>query len=216
MAPKRDGLSVLSGGRVALGKLVAATSVLYTWLRGTVTSRPLLKRIWHGVVGRRRRTSVAAVLSAPIAAIVTGPLVAATYGYSRVEQWVLGTLNATDPNAIAVIGIVVLVAVAAAFAARNSGLVPTIGLTMGPIFGIGLARYGMMVEHFSPSKLHRLFGATGMHFETVGPLETLGTAVFLACLFGIPLGTVGFTLGTISRKISGLFGRRRNGTPSKA
>jgi len=121
---------------------------------------------------------------------VTGPLVAATYGYSRVEQWVLGRLNVTDPNAIAVIGIVVLVAVAAAFAARNSGLVPTI--------------------------LHRLFGATGMHFETVGPLETLGTAVFLACLFGIALGTVGFTLGTISRKISGLFGRRRNGMPSKA
>jgi len=70
----------------------------------------------------------------------------------------------------------------------------------------------MTIEHFSPGKSHRLFGATAMHFEAVGPLETLGTALFLAFLWGIPIGLIGFTAGVVARRSTGLFGRRNDNT----
>ncbi|MBZ6494226.1 hypothetical protein [Natrinema longum] len=207
----------------AVKHVIAAIAVLYASFRDPVTSRSFLERVWYGVVGRRRRTSIKAILSAPALAVVTGPLVATTVGYSQIERWVLGstyslrqlvlgTLNGTGANAIALVGIGMLVAFAAAFAARNSGLVPTLLLVMGPVFGIGLARYGMFVEHFSPSKVHRWFGITDMHFATVGPVETLGTSLFLAFVWGIPLGVIGFVLGTLGRRVNGLLGRRVDST----
>ncbi|WP_394340599.1 hypothetical protein [Natrinema ejinorense] len=193
--------------------------MLYASFRDPVTSRSSLERVWYGVVGRRRRTSVKAILSAPVLAVVTGPLVATTVGYSQIERWVLGNtyslrqlvlgpLNGTGANAIALVGIGMLVA----FAAKNSGLVPTLILVMGPVFGIVLARYGTFIEHFSPSKLHRWFGITDLHVATVGPVETLGTSLFLAFVWGIPLGIIGFVLGTLGRRVNGLLGRRVNST----
>lgn len=192
----------------------------HTLVRRLLTSRPPLAFIWNGLFGRRRQLSAIAVLFAPISAVVTALLVTATYGYSRIEQWVIGETHTvgqwvvwavTAPQTLALVGILLLVMFAATFSAKNSGLVPTILLVMGPIFGIGLSRYGMMIEHFSPSKLHRHFGATAMHFETVGPMETIGTALFLALLWGIPIGVTGFTVGVVGRRSNGLFGRSRNG-----
>ncbi|WP_459809006.1 hypothetical protein [Halopiger thermotolerans] len=147
---------------------------------------------------------------------------AATVGYGRIERWVVGgahspgqwlggILPGTAPRAIGIVGIGVLVAVAAAVAARNSGLGPTIAVAMGPIFGVGLARYGTTVEHFSPNKFHRFFGATGLHFEAVGPVATVQTALYLAVLWGVPIGVLGFALGTVGRRLSRLFGGRRGG-----
>lgn len=211
--------------RTAFGHVISAISIVYISLRKIVTTRPPLDRIWHGVFGTQRKSSVMAVVCAPVAAVVTGLLVNATYGYSRIEQlvigethslgqWVSGRWVDAGPHIIALVGIFLLITLAAAYSAKNSGLVPTTLVVMGPIFGIGLARYGMMIEHFSPSKLHRLFGATAMHFETVGVAEALGTALFIALLWGIPIGLFGFTLGTIGRKINGSFGRRRSGNPT--
>ncbi|RDI71150.1 hypothetical protein [Halopelagius longus] len=182
------------------------------------------KRIRRGIVGTRRRTSAIAVLSAPITAVVTGLLVSATYGYSSIERlvigdnhpyslgrWVVDALFGAGPRTVALVGLFLLVAFAAGFAAKNSGLIPTITLVAGPIFGIGLARYGTTVEHFSPSNLHRLFGATAMHFETVGPVETFGTALFVAVLWGVPIGVLGFAVGTLGRRFGGGRTRRRLG-----
>jgi len=179
--------------------------------------------IWYGLFGKRRKLSAIAILSAPILAIVFSLLVTVSIGYSRIEhlvignthslgQWVVGIWSGTGPQTIAIVGLLLLVAGAGLFSAKNSGLVPTILFVMGPIFGIGLARYGTTIEHFSPSKIHRHFGATAMQFETVGPIETIGTAVFLALLWGVSIGITGFTIGAVGRRINGLFGRGLNGT----
>jgi len=205
----------------AFKHFVAALSVMYAVFRAVVTIHPSLERIWAGIVGRHRKTSLIAILSAPITASVVGLLIWSTYGYRHVEnvvigdthslsQWVAGIRGPTGPTAIALLGLITLVALATILSAKNSGLLPTFALVMGPIFGIGLSRYGLLIEHFSPSKLHRLFGTTAMHFETVGAVETLGTALFLALLWGIPIGIVGFVLGTLSRRIGRLF-RPNNG-----
>ncbi|WP_239638486.1 hypothetical protein [Haloferax volcanii] len=200
----------------AFKHLVAALSVLYAVFSAVVTTYPSVERIWAGIVGRHRTTSLIAVLSAPITASVVGLLIWSTYGYRHVEhavigdthslsQWVAGLWSTTGPTAVALLGLSTLVALATIFSTKNSGLVPTIALVMGPIFGIGLSRYGLPIAHFSPSNLHRLFGTTAMHFETVGAVETLGTALFLALLWGIPIGILGFALGTLARRIGRLF-----------
>lgn len=227
MSPKRDNPPVeASNGSVydhvllAYKHLTAAIALLSAGFRARVTSRPPLKLIWKGLVGRRRKPSVLAVISVPISAGIVGLVVAVTFGYPQVEQlvigdtesltqWVGGLLGASDPHSTALVGLLVFVVAAGGFAACNSGLLPTIAVVMGPIVGIGLSRYGMVIQHFSPSKLHRFFGITPMHFETVGPLEALGTALFLAFVWGIPIGILGFAIGTLSRRFKGLLGRRQ-------
>ena len=184
-AGKKTGRGLAAGGSSAVSRGREA-------LTGRRAER-LARGAWRGLVGRRTDVSAAAFLLAPLLALGTGWWVADAYGYRRIERWALGTWSGSDPHLIVFVGVAALVALAAAFAAWNSGLLPSIVLAMGPVFGIGLARYGLTVEFYG----------------TVGVPNAISVAAILALLFGVPIGTAGFVLGTLARRAIGRFGRRR-------
>ena len=161
-------------------------------------TRRATRRAWRGLVGRRLDVSAAAALLAPLLALGTELWVVDTYGYRRIEQWVLGTWTGADPRMIVFLGVALLVALAAAFAAGNSGLLPSIVLVMGPIFGVGFARYGLTFEYYG----------------TVGIPNATGVALVLAVAYGVPIGTAGFVIGSVARLIVDRLGRNRGREPA--
>lgn len=181
--------------RLVTSRGLSVTRRLGSTLTGP-TTRGLLLRAWRGLVGRRPDVTAAAAFVAPVLALGTEWWVVDAYGYRQVEVWVFGTWNGSDPQSIVFLGVAALVALAAGYAAVNSGLLPSTLLVMGPVFGIGFARYGL---------------TTGQH--TVGIPNAAGVAAVLALLYGVPIGATGFVLGTILRRTAGALGWNRGGDP---
>lgn len=184
--------TLASFGRRVAASLRNAAGWLGERLRGP-TARTAVDTLRTGLVGRRLDVTAAAVLSAPLLALLANWW-AAGVGYRTVEQWVVGTWYGTDPRLAVFVGVGLLVALAAVSAAVNSGLAPTTLLVVAPLFGVAFTRYGLTLEYYG----------------TVGVPGAVGIGLALAVLFGAPIAVVGFTLGTVLRRVGRAL-RGRNG-----
>lgn len=144
----------------------------------------LLHRLSRGIVGVRREWSVLAVVGTPVLALVAEWWVVNSYGYRQIHTWVIGTWTGANPQLLVFAGVAALLTLSAAFTVFNSGFIPATALAIGPVFGIGFARYGLTVEQYG----------------TVGIPEATAFAGFVAIVFGVPIGTAGFVLGTVLRE----------------
>lgn len=142
-----------------------------------------------GLVGRRLDVSLVAVLLAPLLALVTAWWVGSTVGFGTLADWVVGTWTGRDPVFVVFLAAGALVGLGAVSAGVNSGLVPTVLLVAGPLFGAGVTRYG---TH------HPLYRST----EVVSLPEALAAGGAVAVAFGVPLGLVGFCLGVGVRRVA--------------
>lgn len=152
-------------------------------LRESARTRHLLDRLRRGLVGVRSERSALAVVAAPVLALGTEWWVVNSYGYRQIHSWVIGTWTGTNPQLLVFAGVATLVALSTAFTLLNSGFVPATLLAMGPVFGIGFARYGL----------------TFAHVGTVGIPAATAFAGFVAIGVGVPLGAMGFVIGTVLR-----------------
>lgn len=156
-------------------------------------TRRLVRRLSRGLVGVRRDVSALTFVVAPVLAVVSARWVARSYGYRRVQSWAVGTWTGADPHLFVFVGVAVLIGVATTFTVANSGLVPATVLVMGPLFGVGFTRYGITVAHHGP----------------VGIPEAVASGGFVALAFGVPIGLIGFLVGTALRKGAAHFGGSR-------
>lgn len=141
------------------------------------------------VFGRRLDVSAAVLAAAPLLSL-TANYWAAQVGYVSIRGWVRGTWSGTEPHLMIFAAVGALVALAAATAAVNSGLVPTALLVAAPVFGVAFARYGLTL------------GSSG----TVGIPNATTVACLLAAGLGLPLALTGFTLGVAGRRLWRLLG----------
>lgn len=162
------------------------------------TTNRMLGRVKRGLVGVRTDISVAALLTTPVLAFVTGWWVANVAGYRRLESMAVGTWTGANPEPFVFLGVGVLVAVAALFTAVNSGVLPATALAMAPAFGIGFARYGHSVQYYG----------------TVGIPDATAIGAMVALVVGLPLGVAGFVLGTVLRRVGHYFDRPADGEAS--
>lgn len=153
-------------------------------LRETERAQQLMHRLSSGTVGVRHELSALAVVVAPVLALVAGWWVANSYGYRQANSWVTGTWTGANPQLLVFAGVAILMAVSAAFTLLNSGIIPATLLAMAPIFGIGFTRYGLAFEYSG----------------VVGIPEATAFAGFVAVMSGVPIGVVGFFIGTTLRK----------------
>lgn len=175
-ATRRSGQWTLSTGRSVVTNL--------SNLREAEPTRHLLHRLRRGTVGVRYEFSAVAVVATPVLALVTEWWVVNSYGYRQVHSWVVGTWTGANPQLLVFAGVATLLALSTAFTLLNSGLVPATLLVMGPIFGVGFTRYGLTVEHVG----------------TVGLPEATAFAGMVAISFGVPIGAMGFLIGTTLRR----------------
>jgi hypothetical protein len=122
-----------------------------------------------------------------LSAAVTAWGVATTTGYPPLEAWLAGTWNGTNPHGVVFAGVTLLVTLAAASAAVNAGLFPTTTLVAGPLFGLGLTRYGTVVS-------------TGYGQHVVSLPEALAFASAVAAVGGVTFGVAGYVLGAGCRR----------------
>ncbi|NHN41138.1 hypothetical protein G9C85_05745 [Halorubellus sp. JP-L1] len=141
-------------------------------------------RVRHGVFGRRTTVSVALIALAFALAVAAAQHVAATVGYGTVGSWVHGTWTGTNPEPLLFLGVAALLALATASAAGNSGLVPTVVLVAGPVYGVAFARYGTRetLSRYGP--------------EVVSLPEAAAFAAFVAIAVAVPVAVLGFGLGS--------------------
>ncbi|WP_155119401.1 hypothetical protein [Halomicrobium katesii] len=143
----------------------------------------------NGLFGRRLEVSLlAGLLSVPLALLTTW-WVRSTMGYATLEAWVRGTWYGTDPALTVFLGVAALLVLATASAAVNSGLLPTTLLVAGPVFGVGVARYGTTLTYE--------YGAS-----VVSLPDAVGTAALFAIVFGVPIAVCGFVLGSALRRVT--------------
>lgn len=173
-----------TAGRL-LGSIASRT---YRALDGPVR-RAVTGPVSDGLLGRRLEASLLVVLLSPVLALATAWWVGSTVGYPTLEGWVRGTWTGTDPTTAVFLGVALLLALGAASAALNSGLVPTTVLVAGPAFGAAVTRYGTEVTY-----------AWG---ESVVSLpNAVGVAALLALAFGVPIAVGGFLLGVAVRRVA--------------
>jgi hypothetical protein len=134
---------------------------------------------------------VAVVLAAAVAAGI-----ATTVGYPPIETWTVETWTGRNPHWQVFAGVGALVALAAVSGALNSGAVPSTLLAAGPLFGVGLTRYGTAVTR-------EYVGTT-----VVSLPEAVVFGVFLAVFAGLPIGVLGFTVGHLTRWAAGVVAGR--------
>jgi hypothetical protein len=171
--------TALRTGSDLLGRLTARV----TDAAGDLPVRAAAAVLRRGLFGRRPGVSAAVVAAAPVLALAANAW-AAGVGYRRVQQWVEGTWYGTDPQTAVFLAAGALVALAAASAAVNSGLVPTTVLVGGPVFGVTFTRYGLVLE---PS-------------GTVSLPDAVGVGLLLASAFAVPFACAGFVLGETARR----------------
>ncbi|MFC6955323.1 hypothetical protein [Halorubellus litoreus] len=145
-------------------------------------------RVVHGLFGRRASISVTLVVLAGVLAVGSAQHVFATVGYGTIESWAYGTWTGTNPEPLVFLGVAALLALAAASAAVNSGLVPTTALVAAPVYGVAFTRYGTS-ETFSR------FGP-----DVVSLPEAAAFAAFVALLAAVPIAVVGFAVGVALRR----------------
>ncbi|WP_251344111.1 hypothetical protein [Haloplanus halophilus] len=192
---------LLSGAAWLLGRLAAGTSWLLSRLvgggrrlrrRAESVLRGPVSRVVRGplltfLLGRRAAVSVALVGLGALLGAVTAWGVAATTGYPPLEGWLAGTWDGTDPQAVVFVGGALLLALAAASAALNAGFLPTTLLVAGPLFGLGLTRYGTVVST-----------RYGQHVVSLP--EALAFAFAVAAVGAGTLGVAGYVLGAGCRR----------------
>ncbi|AZH25159.1 hypothetical protein [Haloplanus aerogenes] len=143
------------------------------------------------LLGRRLSVSVVLVALAPLLATLTAGVIASTTGYPPLERWLVETWTGTDPRTVVFVGGVLLVGLAAASAAANAGLLPTVVLVAGPLFGVAMTRYGTVVD--------RGFGP-----RVVSLPDATAFAVGVAVVGGVTAGLVGYGLGASLRRAVGV------------
>ncbi|ACV48925.1 MULTISPECIES: hypothetical protein [Halomicrobium] len=168
--------------------LARVTEWLSALLSGPV-KRALAGPVRNGLFGRRLEVSLlAGLLSVPLALLTTW-WVRSTMGYATLEAWVRGTWYGTDPALTVFLGVAALLVLATASAAVNSGLLPTTLLVAGPVFGVGVARYGTTLTYE--------YGAS-----VVSLPDAVGIAALFAIAFGVPIAVCGFVLGSALRRVT--------------
>ncbi|MFB6255617.1 MAG: hypothetical protein ABEH58_02640 [Haloplanus sp.] len=160
--------------------------------RAVAVVRGPVSRLVRGPVatflfGRRAAVSVVLVGLAAVIAALTAWVVAATTGYPTLERWVVGTWTGTDPHAAVFVGGAFLVGLAAASAAANAGLLPTLLLPAGSLFGAGVTRYGTVVTAHAGDR-------------AVSLPDALAFALGVAAVGGVLVGVAGYGLGALGRR----------------
>jgi len=143
------------------------------------------------LLGRRVAVSVTLVVLAPVLAALTASVIATTTGYPPLERWLVDTWTGTDPRAAVFVGSVLLVGLAAASAAANGGLLPTVTLVAGPLFGAAVTRYGTVVT-------------TSFGERVVSLPDAVAFAFAVAAVGGVTTGVVGYGLGAGVRRAVGV------------
>ncbi|WP_435127778.1 hypothetical protein [Halobaculum sp. D14] len=146
------------------------------------------------VVGRRTDVSLLAALLSPALALVVAWWVGSSVGYSALEAAVRGTWTGTDPAVGVFVAAGALLALGAANAGVNSGLLPTTLLVAAPVFGAAATRYGTRVAY-----------ETGA--AVVSLPEAVAVAAAVAVAVGAPLGVAAFCLGAAVRRVVRVVGR---------
>jgi len=141
------------------------------------------------LLGRRAVVSVLAGLLAAPLALGSAWWVDANVGYDALTELVAGTWYGTNPELGVFLAAAVLVGLGAVSAGLNSGLVPTTGLVVAPIFGAALTRYGTTVPTYG--------GGTAV----VSLPEAVASAAYVGLVLGVPIAVGGFLLGTALRRI---------------
>ncbi|WP_323675731.1 hypothetical protein [Halorubellus sp. PRR65] len=139
-------------------------------------------RLRRVVFGRNAAVSVALVFLAGVLAVGAADHVTTTVGYETLESWAHGTWTGTSPEPLAFVACGALVALGAASALANSGIVPTAVLVAAPVFGAAATRYG--TTYVDPH-----LGA-----RVVSLPEALAFAAAVAAVAAIPLAIAGFVL----------------------
>lgn len=184
---------LVSGTAWLLGRLASGTTALLEYaasrLRrlGSRTEAFVRGPIRTVLLGRRSAVAVALVGLGVVLAAVTAGGVAATTGYPPLEQWLGETWDGTNPHAVVFVGGALLLALAAGSAAFDGGLLPTTMLVAGPLFGLGLTRYGTVVST-----------SYGQHVVSLP--EALAFAFAVAAVGGSTVGVAGYTLGAGLRR----------------
>ena len=192
---------VLSGCYWLLSAVAAGLLSVGTWSLAVVrrvgawsvaVARGPVSRVVRGplatlLCGRRAAVSVSLLGLAPVLAALTAGAVTATTGYPPLERWLVETWTGTDPRTVVFVGGVLLVGLAAASAAANAGLLPTVVLVAGPLFGVAMTRYGTVVD--------RGFGP-----RVVSLPDATAFAVGVAVVGGVTAGLVGYGLGASLRR----------------
>jgi hypothetical protein len=181
---------LVAGLRWLLLSLVAAVRRVGT--RSLAVVRGPVARLVRGplstlLLGRRAAVSVLLVGLAPVLAVLTAGVVAATTGYPPLERWVVETWTGTDPRATVFVGGALLVGLAAASAVVEGGLLPTTVLVAGPLFGVAVTRYGTTVT-------------TRFGEQVVSLPDALAFALAVAAVGGVAVGVVGYGIGTALRR----------------
>lgn len=139
--------------------------------------------------GRRLSVSVlAGLLTAPLA-LGSAWWVGANVGYRTLTDLVTGTWYGTNPEVGVFAAAAILVGLGAVSAGLNSGLLPTTGLVVAPIFGAALTRYGTTVATWN--------GGTAV----VSLPEAVAYATSVGVAFGVPIAVAGFLLGSALRRV---------------
>jgi len=176
---------LLTGVRWLVATLVSGGHRVGRWLVAVVrgpAARSLRGSLTTLLFGRRAAVSVVLVGLGPVLAALTAGVVATTTGYPPLERWLIETWTGTDPRAAVFLGGALLVGLATASAAANAGLLPTVILTAGPLFGSAVTRYGTVV-------------ATRFGERIVSLPDALAFAAGVAAVGGVAVGVVGYGLG---------------------
>ena len=155
-------------------------------------ARTLTGPVATAVFGRRTDVSASTLVVAPVLAVATEWWAATRLGWPTVREWVLGTWYGTEPHTAVFLWAAALLALAAASAAVNSGVLPTTLLVAGPLFGVAFTRYGTSA-------------GAGDAVVSLPDAAVVGGA--MALLFAVPLALAGFVVGVgVRRAARGLGG----------
>jgi hypothetical protein len=154
---------------------------------GGAGARLLADSVRTFLFGRRAAVSVLVATLGVVLAGATAWGVASITGYPPLERWLGETWTGTDPHAVVFLATFLLVALAAASAASNAGLLPTAALVAGPLFGVGLTRYGTVVS-------------TGYGQYVVSLPEAVAFAAAVAAIGGAAVTVVGYAVGAGLRR----------------
>ncbi len=171
------------------GSVTSTLSDSFSAVFGAERTRRVLERVTNGLLGIRQEISVVAFLSAPFLAFGTEWWVVTSSSYRHIESMAVGTWTGANPEPLVFVGVAAIVAVATLFTVFNSGLIPATVLAMAPTFGIGFARYGLTTEYYG----------------TVGIPDATAIGLMVAVVIGLPLGVMGFLIGSVLRRIRGDF-----------
>ncbi len=138
--------------------------------------------------------AVATVRYTPTGPTVDGSIVLQSPSYIQLWDRFTATFSGNRIYQIFVIGAVVLLLGAIVSTYLNSGLLPTAALVMGPIFGLFVNRIGTPVPVIDPHE-------PGLSYAPMTLPDAIAWGLESALFLGIPITILGFTTGTIFRRL---------------